>query len=244
MRSTDSGRIGWMRKGLSAVAFSVLLLTLPLGAGAQQCAGDCNGDGEVTIDELVLAVNIALGNRQVGDCLAVDLNLDFEVTIDELVSAVNAALFGCPATPTASAHRVDHPDAHGDGHGADTDGDDRRAGPRGLEVGHHRRLRRRRHRRDGRTPTTARSRSSAPPTTRDRPGDHGRRPARSSSTPTVDRVRRQPRRCDGGRNRRHAATPGAQVSATVEVGSEPTGLALSPTGARLFVAEYAEGRGR
>ena len=32
------------------------------------------------------------------------------------------------------------------------------------------------------------------------------------------------------------------VDATVQVGAEPVGLALSPTGARLFVAEFAEGR--
>ncbi len=37
-------------------------------------------------------------------------------------------------------------------------------------------------------------------------------------------------------------TPGAHVAASVDVGSEPTGLALSPTGAKLFVAEWAEGR--
>src|SRR5688572_15471636 len=37
-----------------------------------------------------------------------------------------------------------------------------------------------------------------------------------------------------------AATP--QIDATVAVGSEPIGLALSPTGARLFVAEFAESR--
>src|SRR6185369_9152357 len=32
------------------------------------------------------------------------------------------------------------------------------------------------------------------------------------------------------------------VSAPIPVGSEPTGLALSPTGATLYVAEFAEGR--
>ncbi|MFK7986863.1 MAG: hypothetical protein AB8I08_12635 [Sandaracinaceae bacterium] len=36
-------------------------------------------------------------------------------------------------------------------------------------------------------------------------------------------------------------TTSPSVTATVEVGSEPTGLALSPTGARLFVAEHGEG---
>ncbi|MBI4604687.1 MAG: beta-propeller fold lactonase family protein [Planctomycetes bacterium] len=34
----------------------------------------------------------------------------------------------------------------------------------------------------------------------------------------------------------------AAVNGTVDVGSEPTGLALTPTGAQLFVAELAEGR--
>ena len=34
----------------------------------------------------------------------------------------------------------------------------------------------------------------------------------------------------------------AEVDASIDVGSEPVGLALSPTGARLFVAELAEGR--
>lgn len=39
-----------------------------------------------------------------------------------------------------------------------------------------------------------------------------------------------------------ALTTAPAVSPAVDVGSEPTGLALSPTGARLFVAEFAEGR--
>jgi YVTN family beta-propeller protein len=37
-------------------------------------------------------------------------------------------------------------------------------------------------------------------------------------------------------------TASPAVSAPVDVGSEPTGLALSPSGAKLFVAEFAEGR--
>ena len=37
-------------------------------------------------------------------------------------------------------------------------------------------------------------------------------------------------------------TASPTVSAPVDVGSEPTGLALSPSGAKLFVAELAEGR--
>ncbi len=67
--------------------------TATVGAGA--CAGDCNGDGFVTIDELLKAVNIALGTVGAEVCPTVDRNGDGVVTIDELVLAVSAALNGC-----------------------------------------------------------------------------------------------------------------------------------------------------
>jgi hypothetical protein len=60
------------------------------------CPGDCNGSGEVTIDELIRMVNIALGNQPVSDCLAGDLTGDGTIAIDEIVTAVNAAINGCP----------------------------------------------------------------------------------------------------------------------------------------------------
>lgn len=59
------------------------------------CAGDCNGDQQVTVDELITAVNIALGLRPIDDCVVSDSNLDRQVTIDELLTAVNRALAGC-----------------------------------------------------------------------------------------------------------------------------------------------------
>lgn len=66
--------------------------------GAQPaCAGDCSGDEQVTVDELVTAVNIALELRPVADCVAIDGNGDHQVTVDELVTAVNRALTGCSA---------------------------------------------------------------------------------------------------------------------------------------------------
>jgi Ca2+-binding EF-hand superfamily protein len=54
--------------------------------------GDCNGDGQVTINELILGVNIALGSLPITDCPAFDTNGDGEVSIDELIAAVNVAL--------------------------------------------------------------------------------------------------------------------------------------------------------
>jgi len=60
------------------------------------CAGDCGLDGSVTVDELLIMVNIALGNKTVADCEAGNTNGDAGITVDELVSAVGAALSGCP----------------------------------------------------------------------------------------------------------------------------------------------------
>ena len=34
----------------------------PAVGGGVGCIGDCNGDGRVTVDEIITAVNIALGN--------------------------------------------------------------------------------------------------------------------------------------------------------------------------------------
>lgn len=59
------------------------------------CVGDCDQNGAVTVDELVLAVNVALGSQSVSACSAADADADGAVTIDELVGAVNAALAGC-----------------------------------------------------------------------------------------------------------------------------------------------------
>jgi hypothetical protein len=53
--------------------------------------GDCNGDGVVTINELILGVNIALGSLPLTECPAFDTNHDGRVTIEELIAAVNAA---------------------------------------------------------------------------------------------------------------------------------------------------------
>lgn len=61
------------------------------------CAGDCDGNGTVSIAELIRAVNIALGNDDAANCRAADTNGDGRVTINELIQAVNAALLGCGA---------------------------------------------------------------------------------------------------------------------------------------------------
>lgn len=82
-------------------AFTLLLVGLlsAWSTPVHACAGDCGIDGTVSVDELILGVNIALGSARAGRCEAIDRDRDGSVTIAELVAAVNAALAGCPAPP-------------------------------------------------------------------------------------------------------------------------------------------------
>jgi hypothetical protein len=59
------------------------------------CPGDCGGDGEVGVDEIITMVNVALGNADVSACRAGDSSGDGEITIGEIIAAVNNALGGC-----------------------------------------------------------------------------------------------------------------------------------------------------
>lgn len=88
---------------------ALLLMTLGGSAGAQ-CVGDCNGDGEVTINELITGVNIALGSTPVSACPAF-ANSEGEVTMAQLILGVNNALNGCPppTSPTPTATPADTP---------------------------------------------------------------------------------------------------------------------------------------
>jgi alpha-L-fucosidase len=80
---------------------AVLALPAPLAAAGQPCAAfcaaDCDGNGAVTVDELVAAVGIALGSASVDACAAGDRDGDGNITVDELVVAVTVALRGCVA---------------------------------------------------------------------------------------------------------------------------------------------------
>lgn len=76
--------------GLNPVAVAVA----PAGSG---CTGDCDGNGRVTINELLTMVNIALGNADVGTCLPGDANHDGTIDVSEILAAIDNALTGCPA---------------------------------------------------------------------------------------------------------------------------------------------------
>jgi hypothetical protein len=85
-----------MKTALIAVFLWVLTNLGAYSAATAACAGDCRDDGEVTVDDLIIAVNIALGGASVDQCASIDANSDDAVTIDEIIGAVNIALTGCP----------------------------------------------------------------------------------------------------------------------------------------------------
>jgi large repetitive protein len=71
------------------------LFAVPLAAFGHGCAGDCDRSGDVSVAELIRAVNIALGALPAAQCATADTNSDDVITIAELITAVNNALHGC-----------------------------------------------------------------------------------------------------------------------------------------------------
>lgn len=98
---SDDKHQGWQRQqAQGAVVFGFLaflgLASSSVDASAQTCAGDCNGDRVVRVDEAVLGIGIALGLDDTSRCEAADASQDGELTIDELIAATASLLHGCP----------------------------------------------------------------------------------------------------------------------------------------------------
>ena len=51
-------------------AWVVVAVVLAAGSARATCPGDCNGDGVVTVPEVVTVVNIALGSLPLSACPA------------------------------------------------------------------------------------------------------------------------------------------------------------------------------
>lgn len=61
----------------------------------EDCIGDCNGDNTVSIDELVLALDSALGGQPPDICTGLDTDTNGQISVDEIVRAVLSAIAGC-----------------------------------------------------------------------------------------------------------------------------------------------------
>jgi hypothetical protein len=78
-----------------AIALVAASAATSVRAGTGTCVGDCNGDGTVSINELITAVNIALDTGSLSTCRAIDNDGDGVAAISELIQAVNGALSSC-----------------------------------------------------------------------------------------------------------------------------------------------------
>lgn len=76
-------------------------LSILTNTTGRACIGDCDGDGSVSIGELVVGVNIALGQAALDRCPAFEEGGDGMLTVDRLLLGVNAALSGCPGLTPA-----------------------------------------------------------------------------------------------------------------------------------------------
>jgi hypothetical protein len=93
---------------VAVVGLILGLATIPVKVLAV-CSGDCDGSGDVTINEIITMVNVALGTAQASACtngIAVGTSVD----VTSIIQAVNAALNSCTASaatptpkPTAAA---------------------------------------------------------------------------------------------------------------------------------------------
>jgi hypothetical protein len=90
-----------MKRRIIGVVVCIWLgCTLPWSApahGAPICVGDCDGDGAVTVNELITGVGIVLGTAPVAECPVLDTGGTGHVDVSRLLIAVNNALDGCPA---------------------------------------------------------------------------------------------------------------------------------------------------
>jgi hypothetical protein len=62
-----------------------------------RCVGDCNHDGVVTVDEILMLVDFALQEASPSACPVSDEDGNQQITIDEILKAVYNALNGCPS---------------------------------------------------------------------------------------------------------------------------------------------------
>jgi hypothetical protein len=86
----------WM---ITAILLAVLVMPVAVAHAASCCVGDCNDDGQVTIDEIIRVVNIVLGTESVDACSSASFCQWCHFGIDlcpVAFQAISNAISGCP----------------------------------------------------------------------------------------------------------------------------------------------------
>src|SRR6185503_15792540 len=88
---------------LALPLFVYAAVTLSAVTAHAVCPGDCNADGRVSIDELVLGTQVALGAAESAVCPSLFSGCGQGVCIDDLVRAVGNSVEGCALPALASS---------------------------------------------------------------------------------------------------------------------------------------------
>ena len=83
-------------RAVLVVSVVLWLGTKPAWAAPGPCAGDCNGDGVVAINEIILGINALLSGSPPPPECQLDTNGDDAVGVAELVTAIGHLLTACP----------------------------------------------------------------------------------------------------------------------------------------------------
>jgi hypothetical protein len=82
--------------GIAAFACASAPQVPVLAQSTAACAGDCNGNGTVTVDELLTLANVALGTASPSACAASGMAGQSQITVEDVVAGAKSALQGCP----------------------------------------------------------------------------------------------------------------------------------------------------
>lgn len=93
---------------LAAVVAGSFLLPTAAGATVRLCPGDCQEQGVVTRENLLLGLRIALGEQALAGCGALDRSRDGKVTVDDLIAALRSLRNGCFGPPSLSSSLPEH----------------------------------------------------------------------------------------------------------------------------------------
>ncbi len=99
--NTADGTVSIVDTATRKVVATVPVGRAPMGVAiaadpVPPCPGDCTGDGEVAIPDLIAAVAVALGDAPLDRCASADNDGDGRVSIAELILATRSSLAGCP----------------------------------------------------------------------------------------------------------------------------------------------------
>src|ERR1700687_2046780 len=104
------------RAGLQVMMFAFAAVWVPgvllAPPATAQCVGDCDGSGDVTVNELITMVNIALNLQPLSACVAGDADSSGDITVNEIIAGVNNALSQC--TAPGNAWDLENPSPVGD----------------------------------------------------------------------------------------------------------------------------------